>query len=231
MRTAIITPYHSETIHVLRRCHDSVLPQATDGSRHIMVADGNARIEVNSWDCDHYVLPASHGDAGATPRAIAAISAFSRGFDVVMFLDADNWYYSNHVAVIADILSESGADAVIAQRNIHKPNGDFMYTDTIESNGDNMIDTNTWAITRKAMPYLHSWVVEPGNRLWSDRYFDHAMRGSGLRIARSHSPTVAYATKWAWHYHHAGLPIPSDAVWIDKDPDGNLIQVPHSARG
>jgi hypothetical protein len=231
MRIAVVTPYHSESMEVLKRCHDSVRGQTAADVRHVLVADGNPRELPGSWDVDHHRLPISHGDAGATPRAMGALSAFSLGYDVVMFLDADNWYYSNHAQVLEEILTESGADAAVATRNIHKPNGEFMYTDNIESNGENMIDTNTWAITRKALPYLHSWIVAPGNRLWSDRYFDHAMRASGLRIARSHAPTVAYATKWAWHYHHAGLPVPLDSVWIDKDADGNLIQVPHSARG
>lgn len=228
MKVAVVTPYHAEPIDMVKRCHDSVRNQTASDVRHILVADGRPRVLLDSWKADHYKLPLSHNDAGATPRAIGALSAFSHGYDVVMFLDADNWYYTNHVRVLLDILSESGADAVIATRNIHKPDGTFMYTDNIESNGENMIDTNTWAVTKKSKDLLSSWIVEPSQRLWSDRYFAKAMVDGGMRIARSHEPTVAYATKWAWHYHHANLPIPGDAVWIDKDADGNLIHTTHA---
>lgn len=234
MKVAIITPYHSEPLGTIKRCHDSVRNQVGVHSRHMLVADGNPRVEIDGWDADHYRLPTRHDDAGATPRALGALSAFSLGYDAVMFLDADNWYYSNHAQVLMEILSDSGADAVIATRNIHKPDGTFMYTDRIESNGENMIDTNTWLLTPKARDLLGKWIVDPGQRLWSDRHFAKAMLDGGMRIARSHEPTVAYATKWAWHYQHAGMPIPADAVWIDKDDDGNLIHVAHidrNARG
>jgi glycosyltransferase involved in cell wall biosynthesis len=226
MKVAIVTPYHDEHLDVLRRCHDSVLNQ-TIPAVHVMVGDGHSRWPVDGWTCEHYKLPYAHADAGATPRAIGALSAFSRGYDVVMFLDADNWYESEHVKIITNILAESGADAVIATRTIHAQDGSALYVDRIESNGENMIDTNTWALTRKCLPLLHAWIVEPQNRLWSDRYFDRAMRSSALKIARCDVPTVAYVTKWAWHYQHAGQHIPDDAVWIHTEADGTLVHRRH----
>ena len=226
MKVAVVTPYYDESIDVLKRCHDSVRNQTT-AVKHIMVGDGRSRELIDSWKAEHYKLPYAHDDAGATPRAIGAISAFSRGYDVIMFLDADNWYEPPHVQTLVGILQESGADAVIGTRTIHAQDGSEMYVDRIESNGENMIDTNTWALTRAALPYLHAWVVEEKNRLWSDRFFDHAMRTSELKIARCHIPTVAYVTKWAWHYQHAGWPIPDDAVWIHTEADGTLVHRRH----
>ena len=225
MKIAVVTPYHDENIDILKRCHDSVRNQ-TIPVTHIMVGDGKARELIDRWKCEHHKLPYAHADAGATPRAIGALSAFSRGYDVVMFLDADNWYEQDHAKTLTAVLQESGADAVIATRTIHAQDGTAMYVDRIESNGENMIDTNTWVLTRSCLSQLHAWIVEPNNRLWSDRYFDHAMRSSELKIARCEVPTVAYVTKWAWHYQHAGMPIPDDAVWIDT-VDGVLVHRRH----
>lgn len=226
MKVAVVTPYHDENIDVLRRCNESVRNQSI-AATHVMVGDGKARELIDRWKCEHHKLPYAHADAGATPRAIGALSAFSRGYDVVMFLDADNWYEPEHVKTITEVFAQSDADAVIATRTIHALDGSAMYVDRIESNGENMIDTNGWALTRRCLPHLHAWIVEPQHRLWSDRYFDHAMRGSGLRIARCEIPTVAYVTKWAWHYQHAGWSIPDDAVWIDTAADGTLIHRRH----
>jgi glycosyltransferase involved in cell wall biosynthesis len=229
MKAAVITPYHGESSAVLQRCHKSVLDQTVD-VRHILVSDGMANAEIDAWNVDHHLLPCAHDDAGATPRAMAALSAFSQGYEVVFFLDADNWYEPQHVQIMIDVLKESGADAAIGTRTIRSRDGTLMYVDTIESNGENMIDTNTWALTARSLPYLHTWIVPPAQRLWSDRSFDHAMRNSGLTIARCHVPTVAYVTRWAWHYQHAGLQIPDDAVWIDQSADGTLIHRRHDGK-
>jgi Glycosyl transferase family 2 len=227
MRVAIITPYHSEDAVTLRRCHDSVLRQTYGNVRHIMVSDGNPHPMVDKLDVDHYKLPLAHADAGATPRALAAISAFSRGYDAVGFIDADNYLKPDHVQIMVDVLAESSADGVIATRVIHSQDDREMYVDRIESNGENMIDTNSWFLTRKALPAMTGWVVEPGQRLWSDRYFAKAVLDSGMSIVRSEEPTVVYVTKWAWHYQHAGWPIPAGSVWINRAADGTLTHAIH----
>lgn len=66
---AVITPYCSESLPVLERCHQSCASQ-TMPVRHVMVADGEARPEIDGWDCDHLVLPHRHADNGNTPRCL-----------------------------------------------------------------------------------------------------------------------------------------------------------------
>ena len=226
MKVAIVTPYHDEHIDVLKRCHDSVRNQ-TEAAVHVMVGDGRSRELIDRWKCDHYKLPRSHSDAGATPRAMAALSAFSQGYDAVSFLDADNYLKPTHVQIMVDVIRQSGADGVIATRVIHSIDDHEMYVDRIESNGENMVDTNSWFLTRKALPAMTGWIVEPSQRLWSDRYFAKAVLDSGIRMVRCEEPTVVYVTKWAWHYQHAGQPIPDDAVWIHTEPDGTLVHRRH----
>ena len=226
MRVAVVTPYYKDTVAQLERCMRSVQAQ-TYGATHIMVADGHPQTFDPAAFFQHITLPYSHKDAGATPRAIGALSAFSQGFDAVAFLDADNWYAPHHIDTMINVAKVSNADAVVATRTIHALDGTPMYVDRVESNGENMVDTNSWFILRKAMHIMPAWIVDPGQRLWSDRHFTKAMFASGIGIVRSDEPTVAYATKWAWHYKHANLPIPDDAVWIDTDASGNLIHRRH----
>ena len=227
MRVAIITPYHNEDAATLRRCYDSVKAQTYANVRHMMVSDGNPHPMIDQLDVDHYKLPQAHTDAGATPRALAALSAFSQGYDAVGFIDADCYLKPNHVELMVNILRESGADGVIATRVIHSQDDREMYVDRVESNGENMVDTNSWFLTRKALSAMTSWIVEPGQRLWSDRYFAAAVMDLGLGIVRSDEPTVVYVTRWAWHYEYAGWPIPDGTVWIHTNADGSLSHVPH----
>lgn len=231
MRVAVVTPYYNETDLQLERCINSVAAQSYHDVTHIMIADGSPR----DWQprrnrFEHIVLPHSHDDAGATPRAIGALSAFSRQFDAVSFLDADNWYDPAHISVMVDCMTRERVDAVAATRTICSLDGSVLYVDRIESNVDNMVDTNCMFLSKSTMYFLPFWVTPPSHRLVSDRFFWESATLNGMKVARSDLPTVSYVTKWAWHYHHAGVPIPDDAVWMDRDAQGNYRQIKNKDR-
>jgi glycosyltransferase involved in cell wall biosynthesis len=227
MKIAMITPYRSESASILKRCYSSVAAQTYPGVTHIMVADGDPHPWCKTVPIEHMILPHAHVDAGATPRALAAISAFARGYDAVGFIDADNWVDSDHVECMVNTLLNSSGDGVIATRRIHALDGSELYVDNIESNGVNMVDTNCMFLTRKSLHLMTYWVTEPSMRLWSDRAFWNVVKQANLNITRCTRPTVAYVSRWAWHYQHAGVAIPPDAVWIDRDEAGNLIHTKH----
>lgn len=189
-----------------------------------MVADGNPHPWCHQQDLDHMVMPC-HADAGATPRALGALSAFARGFDAVAFLDADNWYDPDHIQCMVDAVGDAGG--VIATRRIHGLDGTALYPDTWESNGVDHVDTNCWFLTRQAMHLMSHWIVAKGMRLWSDRIFWDAVKRSGIRLVKHEKPTVAYVTKWAAHYINAGVEPPPDSVWISKDAAGGLTHIKH----
>ena len=96
LRVAVITPYYRESLEMLQFCHDSVRTQ-TYPCTHFLVADGHARPEISGWAVQHLILPQAHGDDGNTPRCLGSLSAMKQGFDVITYLDADNWYYPNHI--------------------------------------------------------------------------------------------------------------------------------------
>lgn len=229
MKVAVVTPYFKETLDLLKRCSDSVRSQ-THPVTHIMVADGHPLSLVERMCDEHILLPSSHSDAGATPRAIGALSAFSREYDAVAFLDADNWYEPNHIDVMVDRMTMEKVDAVAATRTLYAVDGSRLYVDRIESNVDNMVDTNCMFLSRRTAYFMPFWITPPSHRLVSDRVFWESAVQNGMKVARCDVPTVSYVTKWAWHYHHAGVPIPDDSVWMERDAQGNYKQIKNKDR-
>lgn len=226
MKIAVITPYHQEPYSVLERCHQSVINQDYHEITHIMVADGESHPGVDKWNkIEHIILGSCHNDAGATPRALAAISAFSRDFDAVAFLDCDNTYEPNHLSHMLSIIGTSLV--ATATRNICTTTGEVLYVDTIESNGVEFCDTNCLFMKRTVLPLLTNWIVNKEYRLWSDRLFWSSVVQHKVSKIHSSVPTVNYYSKWAWHYQQAGRIPPHDSVWISKDSNGNLIHIPH----
>ena len=229
MRIAVVTPYYNETDQQLARCMDSVANQTHDVT-HIMVSDGSRQNWRWRGRYDHIVLPCSHNDAGATPRAIGALSAFSRGFDAVAFLDADNWYEPNHIEEMVAAMQKTNVDAIIATRTIYGLDGKALYVDRIESNGENMVDTNCMFLSNRTCYFMSFWITQPSHRLVSDRVFWQSCLSNGITVVRCETPTVAYVSKWAWHYQHAGTAIPDDAVWLHTDEQGNYKQIKNKDR-
>ena len=242
MKVAVVTPYYRESFEILMRCHNSVKSQTYPDITHFLVADGfpnitcdklqNFKIKNNkkTIKVQHIKLPNSHNDAGATPRAIGALSAFSQQFDAVAFLDADNWYEPDHISEMVENMKANSSDAVIATRTIHALDETPLYVDTIESNGENMVDTNSWFLGRNTSRLMSFWITAPSQRLVSDKIFFYACRQNNMKISRCLKPTVAYVTHWAWHYKQAGKLIPPDSVWIDTDKNGSLIHIKEKDR-
>lgn len=223
----VVTPYYMEDYQTLERCIRSVSTQDYRPVSHLMVADGNPHPGLaGALGIEHMSLPYRHEDAGATPRAIGALSMLSRGFDAVAFLDADNTFCENHVRLMVDLMFSTKSDVVTATRNICRINGRTMYVDNIESNGEDFCDTNCLFIGRSCLHLLTYWVTDPSIRLWSDRQFWAAIKGSGARRQHCKIPTVNYHSKWAWHYQQAGLEPPADSVWIDTT-GGRLVHSKH----
>src|SRR5262245_29299152 len=93
-RVAVVTPYYQEKLEVLRDCLASVAKQ-TFRCDHFVVADGHPQELVTP--AEHIILPRAHHDNGNTARAIGSLSAMNQDYDAVAYLDADNWYYPNHI--------------------------------------------------------------------------------------------------------------------------------------
>ena len=243
MKVAVITPYYNETDITLSRCMNSVAEQtymfhelpSTYLPYHIIVADTNKRLKRKSLYFNNgqlINLGCNHNDAGATPRAIGAISAFSQGYDAVAFLDADNSYERTHIDMMVKTCIERGSDLVTATRNIYSKFDDtFMYTDTIESNGIDFCDTNCLFITKRLMPLMTYWIMSRDLTLAGDRVFwNQIVNNKSIKRFHCDTPTVKYYTKWSWHFQQANMGIPDDSIWMNQDLNGKVTIHKHKER-
>ncbi len=219
-RIFVVTPYHTESLEWLKRCHDSVMAQQVAANvTHIMVADGHARPEIDGWNAIHIRLPKEHGDNGNTPRAVGSVVAQTNGADYIAFLDADNWFYPEHLASLLEGQRQTGASVLCAWRDFYDPAGQKLAMTEVDE--DNLTHVDTSAIM------LHSSVFDL-NGLWSkmprnlspicDRVFFTGVKHKRYMQCFTRQRTVGFTTLYRRHYEGLGLPVPANAktVMIDE---------------
>ncbi len=210
LRVAVITPYYQEPVDVLRRCHDSVLEQ-THPCTHFLVSDGSPHVEVADWQGEHIQLGRPHGDNGNTPRAVGSLSAMNRDFDAVAYLDADNWYWPQHIAAMVALYRQTGVAICTASRTIHRGDGSVMYVD-YECNGESHVDTSCLFFLRPAFRIMPYWATMP--RQFGpicDRAMWQIILAHKLSSAHHAQPTVAFRTQYEFHYQRIGETPPPGA--------------------
>lgn len=191
MRIAVVTPYLREGASILHDCHRSVRAQ-TVPCVHVMVADGFPAPEVQAWDVDHIVLPRPHGDYGSTPRLIGAFHAVGLGVDGVAFLDADNWYRADHLAILLERHRQTGAAFLSSSRVLCRLDGSVMGP-CETSDGERFVDTSCMLLMRSAFGLLANWGLMPDYaHVIGDRVFLHLARTAGTTFSHSPEPTVYY---------------------------------------
>ncbi len=211
LRVAVITPYYLEPLEVLRNCYESVLSQ-TFPCTHFMVADGHPCKEVSSWAVEHIILPKPHHDLGNTARGVGSMSAMNQGYDAVSFLNADNWYYPNHIESMINLHRQTGAAVCTASRTIHRWDGSLMYADVHECEGKRHVDTNCFFMMRPAFRVLPIWMMMP-TQLGpvGDRVIWQSIVARRIPCAHNPQPTVAFRTQDHVYYWRLGEPAPPGA--------------------
>ena len=140
-RIAVVTPCWRIAPGKLVRCIATVRGQ-TLAATHYLVADGEAVALPEGPDLVHLVLPRNLGNKGAAPRGIGAQLAFNDGFDVVVFLDADNWFDPDHLAQALALLERDRLDVVFAGRRIVFPDGELLAAPDPHDASGAHVDTN-----------------------------------------------------------------------------------------
>jgi len=204
MKAAVITPYFKEDIDILWRCHHSVLTQESN-CRHFLVADGFANKSIWEWDCEHLTLPAAHNDAGNTPRAIGALSAINRGYEVIFFLDADNWFAPNHISEALRLKADNpNLDIAALRRQIVLPDATFVPDDYEDLTGSH-VDTSCYAFFESSFSMIPFWGMMPTFLSpIGDRIMFAAIKAKQLSLAWSPIKTVYYTSNYRSHYINAG---------------------------
>jgi glycosyltransferase involved in cell wall biosynthesis len=207
---AVVTPYHREPVDTLERCHRSVATQ-TIPCRHIMVADGAPNSSLDVWNVDHLVLPQAHGDNGNTPRAVGALSALARGFDLIAFLDADNWYAPDHLEQAAQVALEAGAAVVCSDRHIILSTGELCQAEDEDVRAHTFADTSSFVFSHAAARALPVWaMMDLALSPICDRIMSAALASLALSVAWTNRKTVFYESRWANHFAALGKPPPPD---------------------
>jgi glycosyltransferase involved in cell wall biosynthesis len=218
LRVAVVTPYHGEAPEILKACRGSVRNQIYSCT-HVLVADGLPRPRMQNAGTLHIVLPRAHHDNGNTARMIGAMSAVNQGFDAIAFLDADNWYEPDHIARMVALHRRTGAEVCTAGRMIVREDGSPMFVDW-ESNGVDFTDTSCLWLTGRALTLLPLWGMMPvAAGPIGDRVFWRAVLNQGLSLAHDPSPTVAFRTRYRFHYERAGETPPDGAKTVEMVQD------------
>lgn len=229
-RIFVVTPYHKESLDVLRRCHESVMRQEVEARvTHIMVADGHPRGEIDSWDVSHIRLPKEHGDNGNTPRAVGSIFAQTNEAEFIAFLDADNWFYPNHLGSMLDAHRQTGANVLCAWRDFYDPEGRKLDLTEIDENDLSHVDTSCLMLHSAAFDLNAMWssmpkILSP----WCDRVFVTGIKHR--RILRGHTKirSVAFTTLYRNHYAALGIPAPENAK---TPPEADMLAYLRSSDG
>lgn len=209
-RVAVITPYFQESADVLRQCLASVAEQ-TYGCTHFLVADGHPQEVVANAPVEQIILPCGHGDGGNIARAVGSASAMSRGFDAIAYLDADNWFYANHIESMVALHRSTWAAVCSATRTIHRLDGARMFQDQ-ESDGARHIDTSCLFLTRMAFVVLPVWAMMPPQfGPICDRVIWAWLRTHRFVTAHNPIPTVAFRSQYQVHYQSIGEAPPPGA--------------------
>jgi hypothetical protein len=199
MKICVVTPYFETDISWLIQGHESVKAQ-TIPAQHILVCDGSAAARIPEFQGTHVLLQRHYQDHGNTPRLIGCYNAITQDADAIAFLDAENWYYPDHLRSLSEIGSGAKLGAVASARMLHRLDGaPMMKCPTVD--GRNFIDTSCLVVFRPAFRHLIAWTLQNEDTEGAAAQFLwRMMRDAGVPMAFVDRPTVAYRTRHQVHY-------------------------------
>ncbi len=211
MKICVVTPYFQENLEWVVQAHASVKSQTIE-ARHILVCDGSAPAQIPDFQGTHIVLQRNYRDHGNTPRLIGCYNAINDDADAIAFLDADSWYYPDHLKSLTAIATNTQLGAVASARMLHQLDGTPMVKcPTVD--GQRYIDTSCLLVFRPAFRHLIAWALQgqetaadTGQFLWKQ------LRDSGTRMAFVDRPTVAHRAGYRQQYENVGEVPPPGAI-------------------
>jgi len=194
MKICVVTPYYQESIEWLVQAHASVRSQTIE-ARHIWFVTGRRRRQFRTSRARTSCCGGTIGDYGNTPRLIGCYNAITQDADAIAFLDADNWYYPDHLGSLSALAANTQLDAVASARMLHRLDGTpMMKCPTVD--GTNYIDTSCLLVFRPAFRHLIAWVLQGQEAAAeTDQLLWRLLRDAGVRMAFVDRATVAYRTR------------------------------------
>ena len=121
-------------------------------------------------------LPFNTGKNGINGHRIYASIPLLLNSQYIMFLDEDNWWDSDHVSTLIELIETDKLDWAYSMRKIFTQGGEFVANDNCENIGPypsfsqwlNLVDTNCYAFKRSTIAQTAHYWYHP---LRADRYF------------------------------------------------------------
>ena len=189
-RGVVITPYYKESRETLEQCIESVDAQ-TIPVQHIMVADGFPQDWVDQR-ANHLRLYMASYDWGNGPRA-AALSVY-RTADFAAFLDADNQYDSDHIAVcLATAEQNPGCDYVATQERFARAvPGGFVTSHAKAEPQEQHVDSSCFFLLPQCYDVAIKAFSTAPDPYRGDRNLYACLKAAGLRVAFTNRITMTY---------------------------------------
>ena len=225
-KIAIVTPYHKESKVMIERAIQSVKNLNSQGYeiKHYLIADGHPQT-INDPDILHIVLPQSHADFGDTPRMIGATLAVREGCYGLMFLDADNILYPEHLKLALGVHTEHHQDLVVAKRDLMRPDGSILPVKPEMDQKFEHVDTGCLIFFREAVFDALDWIrIPPAFSMIGDRYMWRMLTQKYKQFGFIKTPTLAYHCMWETPYIWAGETPPPNAKVLDMEEHDKFLK-------
>ncbi|MBW4645046.1 MAG: class I SAM-dependent methyltransferase [Goleter apudmare HA4340-LM2] len=179
MLVSVITPVTGNPL--MKQAIQSVQDQDYPHIEHLIVIDGQEReaaaraileeIKFKKPQTHVLCLPYATGKDGFNGHRIYGMSPFFAQGDYLAFLDEDNWYETNHISSLVQVVEEKQLDWAYSLRKIVNADGTFITYDNCESlgkwpvfyNNFHLIDTNCYFLKKRiALQQAHQLYMRHG---------------------------------------------------------------------
>jgi hypothetical protein len=215
---AIITPYYKEPRATLQRAIDSVKSLQDCGLEvvHYLVSDGHPQ-DIEDNTLVHIKLPKAHADYGDTPRIVGAALAIRDGCYGLMFLDADNMLYPEHLKLAYQAHQQHQTDLVLARRRMLREDGTPIDYEEDKYQSITHVDTGCYVFFGEKVYDVLEWAKIPSAlSVVGDRYFWKMLSGKSTgNLGIITQPTIGYTCLWKDVYLNAGETPPDNAKLLN----------------
>ena len=215
---SVITAYYKEDLSIVLRAIESVKAMVSDTYEvnHYLVSDGHPLAELDALDVIHLKLHKSHGDYGDTPRLMGAMLAIREGSKGLMFLDADNMVYPNHLLEAEKKFQNDETNIVLTKRLYLRPDGSVIPFKCQEDDDFSHVDTGCFVFFDEAVYEALEWSKIPRElSCYGDRYFWNLLRSKRNHYGATDTPTIGYTCLWRGVYETVKETPPDEAKSID----------------
>ena len=234
----IITPYYREEIDWIKRCVDSVKRSANALGedhfviKHLLVADGVYRPEVQELSDYNLTMFPGTRDYGDTPRFIGFCLAYTQGAKAISFLDADNWFFDSHLPAVAQLYENTKAQVVTTSRAFFHLNGDPLDAVCLTSDGEHFCDTSCLTLFDEGVGFGRFWgEISDEEHAIDDRVVWDKIKENGAVRAHTDQVTIAYRARASSYYRDLGEPIPNKLIRDNREEISNALIAYHKRTG